>query len=332
LAGSSITATGNLTLGDASAVNGFGTQGTLSVGASTVTLLDSNDVVFDSLALATLGNGGSPGMLTAANGLTLDFGGNLTGFGTVNTPNDAVRPLINNGHIRGNSAAQRITLSGYVKGIGTLDNVLITGTDAPGFSAATVYRGAIAYQGTVEIEIGGESLGNFDRIIHSGAAALGGTLRIALINGFSPAAGNSFDIFDWVSVSGSFSTIQLPTLAGLAWDVSQLYATGRISVAAPSVFAGDFDEDGDIDAADLTKWKLGFGTTSGATHTQGDADGDHDVDGADFLVWQLQLGSAAPAGSANAPAPEPTTSMLIIVAAVGVRRIGGRVRQARVSA
>ena len=47
-AGSTITATGNLTLGNAAAVNGFDTQGTLSVGANTVTLLDANDVVFDS--------------------------------------------------------------------------------------------------------------------------------------------------------------------------------------------------------------------------------------------------------------------------------------------
>ena len=68
---------------------------------------DANDVVFDSLSLATLGDGGSPGTLNAANGLTLDFGGNVTGFGTVSTPNNVAKPLINNGHITGNSVAER---------------------------------------------------------------------------------------------------------------------------------------------------------------------------------------------------------------------------------
>ena len=79
--GSVITAINNLTLGDATKVNGFYSNGTVEVGANNVTLADSNDVVFDSAALVTLGNGSSPGTLNAANGLTLDFGGNITGNG-----------------------------------------------------------------------------------------------------------------------------------------------------------------------------------------------------------------------------------------------------------
>jgi T5SS/PEP-CTERM-associated repeat protein len=315
LAGSTITATGNLTLGNASAANGFGTQGTLSVGANTVTLLDSNEVVFDSLALVTLGNGGSAGTLAVANGLTLDFGANVTGVGAVNTPNDPVRPLINNGHIRGNSAAQRVTLSGYVKGVGTLDNVLITGTDAPGFSAATVYRGSVAYQGALEVEIGGATPGSFDRIIHSGAAALGGALRVTLINGFSPTAGSSFDVLDWASRNGIFSTIQLPSLGDLlTWDTSQLYATGVLSVVSAPTFTADFDEDGDVDANDLSLWRTGFGATGTATHMQGDADEDGDVDGADFLTWHRQLGSGLPTAGSSAAVPEPAAVVLNFVA------------------
>ena len=166
LAGSTITATGNLTVGDATKVNGFYSNGTLDAGANSVTLADANDAVFDSAALVTIGDGGSPGTLAAANGLTLDFGGNVTGFGTINTPNSAAKPFINNGHIAGNSGAEPITLTGYVKGVGTLDNVVITGTDAPGFSPATVVRGSVAYDGTLQIEIGGTSVGSFDQINH----------------------------------------------------------------------------------------------------------------------------------------------------------------------
>jgi hypothetical protein len=53
----------------------------------------------------------------------------------------------------------------------------------------------------------------------------------------------------------------------------------------------DFDEDGDVDGADLAVWKAGFGTIGIATNRQGDADGDRNGEGADFLVWQRQLGS-----------------------------------------
>jgi T5SS/PEP-CTERM-associated repeat protein/autotransporter-associated beta strand protein len=314
-AGSTITATGNLTLGDAAAVNGFGTQGTLQVGANGVTLLDANDVVFDSLALATLGAGGSPGTLNAANGLTLDFGGNVTGFGAVSTPNNVAKPLINNGHITGNSVAQRITLPGYVKGVGTFDNVIFTGTFSPGLSPTSLIVGNVALSptSTLVMELGGAAPGSgFDQLQSSAAIAFDGTLLVSLINGFSPAAGQSFNLFDWASTSGTFDALQLPTLAGaLAWNTSQLYTTGVLSVAP--AFTADFDKDGDVDGDDLAQWTGDFGLDGNS-----DADADGDSDGGDFLAWQQQLGSGgSPMAPAAAGVPEPGALALASLAVLG---------------
>ena len=72
----------------------------------------------------------------------------------------------------------------------------------------------------------------------------------------------------------------------------------------------DFDEDGDVDDDDLTKWKLGFGTAIGATHMQGDANGDGRVDGGDILAWQQQKNSPAASG-----VPEPAAAWLAVLAA-----------------
>jgi hypothetical protein len=74
---------------------------------------------------------GTTPIIGAGKGLTIDFGGNITGFGAVSTPNNAATLLINNGHITGNSVAEPLTLTGVVKGVDTLDNVTITGTLAP---------------------------------------------------------------------------------------------------------------------------------------------------------------------------------------------------------
>ena len=142
----------------------------------------------------------------------------------------------------------------------------------------------------------------------------------SLIDGFIPTAGQSFDLLNWGSVAGAFSSVQLPSLVGFQWDVSQLSA-GVLSVAP--AFTADFDEDGDVDSHDLAEGGDDFGLASGAMHMQGNGDGD--ADGDDFLVWQRQLGSPAPAVSA--PVPEPATSLLFIVASTGIRCMSGRMRQ-----
>lgn len=68
--------------------------------------------------------------------------------------------------------------------------------------------------------------------------------------------------------------------------------TTKILDAAP--IPGDFNSDGQVDAADLQVWKDGYGTL---------------FDGNDFLDWQQNLGAGA-ATAAGAPVPEPAGALL----------------------
>src|SRR5262249_32631365 len=126
------------------------------------------------------------------------------------------------------------------------------GTHDPGLSPTLLQMGNVTYApgSTLIIELGGTSRTiptQYDSIVARGNLNLGGTLVVSLINNFMPAAGNSFDLFDWGTLNGSFSVIQLPALAsGLAWNISQLYTMGVLSVT----LAGDFNADGRVDAAD----------------------------------------------------------------------------------
>ena len=169
---------------------------------------------------------------------------------------------------------------------------------------------SIGANAVLELEIGGLIAGDeFAQLLVSGNAALAGALQIALTNSFSPTAGNSFDILDWGSLSGSFATLNLPALAGgLAWNASQLYTTGVLSVAP--AFTADFDSDGDVDGADLAQWQGDFGATPDS-----DADDDGDSDGDDFLEWQRQVGSP-PSVAASASVPEPAAAALLALAVV----------------
>ncbi|MBA3483008.1 MAG: hypothetical protein H0T51_14465 [Pirellulales bacterium] len=69
--------------------------------------------------------------------------------------------------------------------------------------------------------------------------------------------------------------------------------------------SADFDDDLDVDGADLAIWKSGF-----ATNATGDADADGVTDGTDFLIWQRELGLVVP--PELPPVPKPTA-----IAAVG---------------
>ena len=110
-----------------------------------------------------------------------------------------------------------------------------------------------------------------------------------------------------------------------SWDLNDNAAVGRsyLHAALTAPLPGDFNADGAIDAADLARWSAGFGITTSAVLSQGDANRDRDVDGADFLTWQRQLGNAL-AVYAHAPVPEPATRLLFVVAAAGLRHLGGR--------
>ncbi len=68
----------------------------------------------------------------------------------------------------------------------------------------------------------------------------------------------------------------------------------------------DFNQDGFVNAADLTQWQGDFGENAAS-----DAEGDGDSDGIDFLVWQQQFGNG---GASAATIPEPSSLMLLLAA------------------
>ena len=74
----------------------------------------------------------------------------------------------------------------------------------------------------------------------------------------------------------------------------------------------DFDEDGDVDAEDLTAWTERAGVWSGMN----DADGDDSQTGADFLYWQRQLGETPPIAALDAAMDAALASLTVSVAAV----------------
>src|SRR5262249_8982142 len=140
---------------------------------------------------------------------------------------------------------------------------------------------------------------------------------VLLIPGFTPAAGQSFDIMDWGSLSGTFSSLILPTLTvGLAWDSSQLYTTGALKVVSTGL-PGDYNYNGIVDEADYVVWRKMLGQTGAGLAADGNNDGV--VNQADFNIWRAHFGQIAGSGAGSSEVrtrdyaiPEPATDSILL--------------------
>jgi hypothetical protein len=156
----------------------------------------------------------------------------------------------------------------------------------------------------------------YDAIVASGVLNLSGTLRVSLINGFTPALGTSFDILDSANLSGTFSSLVLPALGGgLGWNTSQLYTTGVVSVVSVGV-PGDYNSNGVVDAGDYIVWRKNQGTT----HVLPNDSIGGTIGMAQFDQWRAHFGQPPGSGAgaiANSAVLEPTTMVLLVFAMTG---------------
>jgi len=136
------------------------------------------------------------------------------------------------GSLAFSSAAQ--ILGGELIGSGTIGGSIINsaGQLRPGHSVGTLsISGDLTLLGNslLLMELAGTNDWLYDQIVLGGVLNFGGALTVSLLDGFTPSAGNIFDLFDFTSSSGFFASTNLPSLpAGLVWDTSLLYTSGEI--------------------------------------------------------------------------------------------------------
>jgi T5SS/PEP-CTERM-associated repeat protein len=229
--------------------------------------------------------------------------------GAVNVEGDvSAHSVDNEGHIAGNGAIQLATGQAFGN----------NGVVAPGASAGVLTINGGDYlqtvNGRLDLQLGGTSTGQYDTLVVHGGVWLDGGLNVSLLPGFNPRAGDAFPVLlASEGRTGSFDRTQTtwPALSGgLGWQINYGEKNVVLRVTAATVLEADFDEDGDVDGADLLRWRNNFGLISGALHTQGDANRDAVVDGADFLVWQRQIGHGTSSLAAEAVIPEPAAVSL----------------------
>jgi len=314
--GSTIYASGSLAIGDAASYAGFVSDGELYTENHTVTIYDRNAAMLGSLT--QIGNASGPGSLAAPNGLVLNQGRNLVGYGTiVGTGNFIVDGYVSG---EGPNPSDGITFDiPVVGGFGGFEgNVTFNSGFSPGHSPgqAVLHNVTFGSSNTLNIEVGGTAAGSqYDQLIVSGTAALGGGLDVTLLYGFTPKLGDAFALIDGSALSGEFSSTSLPSLGGgLDWAIIQAGSDFILKV----VLLGDADLNGVVDAADYIALKSHWGLGSAAARADGDLDRDGDVDWNDLQLLTANFGRA----SADPPisTPEPATLSLLALGGLALMR------------
>jgi MYXO-CTERM domain-containing protein len=142
--------------------------------------------------------------------------------------------VINAGEIRV-SAGAVASFFGTV----TLDGGQFTGGGLKFFEAGYVGRASAPVEGEVgfgrdaRLTLSLSADTDFDRFAVQGGLALDGTLVLDSSQGFVAAPGQVFDLLDWGTTQGRFSTIDASGLAlapGATLDLSRLYLDGSVAV------------------------------------------------------------------------------------------------------
>ena len=174
--------------------------------------VDSGTTALNATSLTQVSNGAlTGGTWSVLNGATLQLPA-----GTAITANEAQITLSGS-----NAAMTGITGLSSNSGSFTLNSGAIfqsggsftnsgTLTVGPGSTLKVAGAETEASGSTLDVQIGGTpASGLFGQVAATGAATLGGTFDLTLVNGFAPSAGQDFKAMTYVSAGGTFSSVDV---------------------------------------------------------------------------------------------------------------------------
>ncbi len=177
--------------------------------------------------------------------------------------------------------------------------------------------------GNADFSLSGTNpVSDFDRLSLSGLAQLAGRLSVSLPFGYVPALGDTYQIISApAGVSGEFTSYNIPVF-DLTRSLAVKYNANNVTLQVIAGFWGDYNGNGEVDAADYTLYRDSLGQAV-APFTGADGSGNGVIDVADYNVWVANFGkinalsSVAAIAASSSAVPEPA-GMVLVVGLVGL--------------
>jgi hypothetical protein len=164
---------------------------------------------------------------------------------------------------------------------------------------------------------GTNPVSDFDRLTLSGLAQLAGQLTVSLPGGYTPALGDTYQILSATGgVSGAFTNYSIQVF-DLTRSLAVKYNATNVTLQVIAGFWGDYNGNGEVDAADYTIYRDSLGQAVPA-FTGADGSGNGIIDAADYNVWVANFGkinalsSVAAIAASSSAVPEPSSVLLVI--------------------
>jgi hypothetical protein len=175
-----------------------------------------------------------------------------------------------------------------------------------------------AASGTLEIEIGGTTLGDdYDSLTIAGSADLDGLLSVSL-DDFMPALGQDFTVLSASSITDNGLLLGGPAASSFQLIVDPT----SVRLLAISGLAGDYNNDGTVNAADYTVWRDHLGQSITLTNEDpSTTPGQVTIE--DYAFWKANFGETTGSGSAATDSAvvgvaEPASLLLAICITLAV--------------
>jgi len=237
------------------------------------------------------------------------------------------------------AAGRNVTKQGA--GILTVNNLRAAGLSinggqviaAPnGTNSGTSALGSLSIAGTTDAWTARFDLSNNDAVVHStpdNKAADLARLHNQVKQGFNNGAWSGLGIASTTAANNTSTDTGLAVVdnALLGYTSFSGQPVTADSILLKYTYYGDIDQNGQVDADDLTVFASNFGRTTGATQVDGDIDFNGAVNADDLTVFanNFNKGVGNPLGTAKVEAvPEPSTILLATLATLLFLLIGGR--------